>query len=139
MMDQVFQGNNPFANPVDEDTNIEGTIDDDKSNVTEDFLALLTDSQNTIARLEARLANLEQDQMTMYQSPPSQYVPHPHLHCNSGYRVIFDSEECRVYHGSELVLCGTCNKSTRLCTLPIAPKRKPQKYSDRYVLLMMDD
>jgi len=38
---QTFQGNIPFANLTNRDTNLEGTIDDNMSSVTASFLVLL--------------------------------------------------------------------------------------------------
>ena len=82
-MGQTFQGN-PFANLADgELTDNEGeTLDDDLSSVTQGFSAMMTESREAFARMEARLSAMESGQQvfqpaTPYQNPPPQYQAPP--------------------------------------------------------------
>ena len=45
--------------------------------------------------------------------------------CESGCKVIFDTNECRFYYKGKLVLAGGKYKNTALCKLPINSKTNP--------------
>ena len=45
--------------------------------------------------------------------------------CEAGCKVIFDTNECRVYYKGKLVLEGSKEKNTALWKLPINPKTNP--------------
>jgi len=55
------------------------------------------------------------------------------LFCEGGASVMFDQQECLVYHQGKLVLAGTRDETTGLWTLPIAPTMQPPSWAPSMV------